>query len=119
MSEIKPAVEKAKGFDKSLKKITHKDIIFYKSKEVLSNFKFLKSPPNRVIIYSTQLYDIWKFRISNPEANKGKSGAFRLFTYFLKDENKFILYKIYPKKDIEKKSNIDNEIKAEIKRLLN
>ena len=119
MSEIKVAIEKAKGFDKYLKKHIHKDKILFSCEQFLSSFKFTKKSPNSVILYQSELYQIWKFRIPHPEANKGKSSGFRLFVYFLEKEKKFILYKIFLKKDIEKDGNIDEKIKEEIKKLLN
>ena len=61
---------------------------------------------------------IWKFRIPNPNANKGLSAGLRLFAYFKKDNSTFYLYKIYQKNEVDKISNIEQLIKQEILKTL-
>jgi len=92
------------------------DIIDKCTKEALSNFNFVPAPPGVCCLHKNENYQIWKFRIPNPESNKGKRGAFRLMVYFINKEKTFYLFRIQFKK--ETKSSDDSNDQKLIKKLL-
>jgi len=51
----------------------------------------------------------FKIRIKNSNNNKGKSGGYRMITYFLNENNELFLITIYSKS--EKETILDNELK--------
>ena len=51
----------------------------------------------------------FKIRIKNSDNNKGKSGDYRMITYFINKNNELFLISIYAKS--EKENILDNELK--------
>lgn len=105
-------IEKSDFFIKCIKKEKYRESIF----ERIDNFNYrdLHNTSSSHLCFSNRIVEIWKFRIPHPEVNKGKSSGFRLFFYWLKEKKKIILYKIFSKKKVTKKSNIEETIEREI-----
>jgi len=57
----------------------------------------------------------FKIRIKNSNNNKGKSGGYRMITYFINENNELFLIAIYSKS--EKETILDNELKKLIEEL--
>lgn len=110
---VKAVLESAE-FSKLIKKNRAKDKIIKGRKNTLLAFKFSNNPPTICLIHDCEIWQIWKFRIPNPNANKGLSAGLRLFAYFKKDNSTFYLYKIYQKNEVDKISNLEQLIKEEI-----
>ena len=104
---------------KDLKKNKFKNKIEKSCVNTLKTFGFSNNPPRICLLLDHKNYQIWKFRIPNPESNKGSSGGFRLFSYFIKTEQVFCIYKIIDKKDDEKKPETTEIIKKEIIQKIN
>ena len=82
-------------FDKNVKKIAKKDKLFYLDlQELLSILQ--KNPKEGIYIGN----DCYKIRLKNSSANKGKSGGYRVISYYFND-NKLALLTIYSKSDRE------------------
>ncbi len=114
---VKAVLESAE-FSKLIKKNRAKDKIIKGCKNTLLSFRFSNSPPTICLLHDCNICQIWKFRIPNPNANKGLSAGLRLFAYFKKDNSTFYLYKIYQKNEVDKISNIEQSIKDEILKTL-
>jgi mRNA-degrading endonuclease RelE of RelBE toxin-antitoxin system len=110
---VKAVLESAE-FSKLIKKNRAKDKIIKGCKNTLLSFKFSNNPPTTFLLHDCKICQIWKFRIPNPNANKGLSAGLRLFAYFKKENSTFYLYKIYQKNEVDKISNIEQSIKDEI-----
>jgi len=61
--------------------------------------------------------NIYKIRIKNSDLNKGKSGGYRVITYFVNENNELFLITIYTKS--EKENILDAELTQLIKGLKN
>jgi mRNA-degrading endonuclease RelE of RelBE toxin-antitoxin system len=111
-------VMECEEFTKLIKKNTDKDLITNSCKTAIKSFKFSNNPPQICLLYEDCVYQVWKFRIPNPNCNRGLSAGFRLYAYFNKENLVFYLYKIFKKNDIDKIPDIDGKIKKEIKKNL-
>lgn len=101
-----------------LKKNKSRDKIINASVKFLKTFNFSNRPPNICRVFESEKYQIWKFRIGDPDSNKGKSSSFRLFAYFNISEKVFYIYKLLDKKLLDKNSAIEIEIKKEILKII-
>ena len=92
-------------FKKDIKKLFKKNRKIRAGIDTLINT--LKANPKAGTPLGNECY---KIRLKDSSTNKGKSGGYRVITYFIEGSFKIILLTIYSKSD---KSNInDNEIKA-------
>ena len=90
-------------FKKDIKKLSKK---FKSIKKDLSNLiDDLENEPIQGISLGDNLY---KIRLANSSIPTGKSGGFRVITYFLDDENNLYLLSIYSK--TEKENISDSEL---------
>ena len=96
-------------FEKNVKKIAKKDKLLYKDLQDLLDLLTLK--PNSGTYLGSNAY---KIRIKNSSSNKGKSGGYRIISYFW-NEHTLGLLTIYSKSDRE--NIFENEIENLIKEL--
>lgn len=112
-----PNIIKTKDYNEAIKKlkisneeIFDKTINSFVKMEEQSNYNVVKAP-SFCKEYQNHKIQLWKIRLPNPFANKGKSCGFRLLLV-LKYENKsWFLHKIFAKTDNSEK-NIQKEIKT-------
>ncbi len=91
-------------FEKNAKKIAKRDKLLHKDLQKL--FEILNNNPKEGTFLGNGCY---KIRIQNSSANRGKSGGYRVISYYY-DEGTLGLLTIYSKSD---KGNIfENEIDA-------
>ena len=93
-------------FDKNAKRIAKKDKLFYKDLQKLLDI--LDNNPKEGIYLGNNCY---KIRLRNSSANRGKSGGYRIISYYFND-NKLALLTIYSK------SNRENIFEHEIEELI-
>ena len=95
-------------FEKDVKKLAKK---FKAIKKDLSNLiSDLEEEPTQ----GTSLgHGLYKLRLANSSIPTGKSGGFRVITYFIDDENNLYLLSIYSK--TEKENISDEELKEALK----
>ena len=62
-------------------------------------------------------HNTFKIRIKNSDNNKGKSGGYRVITYFVSEDGEVYLLTIYSKSDRE--SILDLEIEELLKSIFN
>ena len=93
-------------FEKNVKKIVKKDKLLYKDLQRL--FEMLTKNPKEGIYLGNSCY---KIRVKNSSINKGKSGGYRVITYYW-DKDTLGLLTIYSKSDRENifESEIDELI---------
>jgi len=96
-------------FDRNVKKIAKKDKLLYKDLQQL--LETLSAKPDSGTYLGNKTY---KIRIKNSSSNKGKSGGYRIISYFW-DDNTLGLLTIYSKSDRE--NIFENEIDMLIKEL--
>ncbi len=96
-------------FEKNVKKISKKDKLLYKDLKDL--LELLIEKPDSGTYLGNNSY---KIRIKNSSSNKGKSGGYRIISYFWND-NILGLLTIYSKSDRE--NIFENEIDTLIKEL--
>jgi len=93
-------------FDKNAKKIAKRDKLLYKDLQKL--FEILTDNPKEGIFLGNNCY---KIRLQNSSSNRGKSGGYRVISYYY-DEETLGLLTIYSK------SNRENIFENEIDELI-
>jgi mRNA-degrading endonuclease RelE of RelBE toxin-antitoxin system len=96
-------------FDKNVKKISKKDKLLYKDLQIL--LETLSKNPKEGTALGNNAY---KIRLQNSSCNRGKSGGYRVISYFW-NEKTLGLLTIYSKS--ERENIFENEIEALIKEL--
>ena len=90
-------------------------------KKLSKKFKFIKKDLSKLIgelkeqpTQGTSLgYGVYKIRLANSSIPTGKSGGFRVITYFIDEEENLYLLSIYSK--TEKDTISDDELKEVLK----
>lgn len=110
-----PNIIKTKDYDEALKKLKINDgemfdktINSFVKMEEQSNCSIAKAP-NFCKEFQNHKIQLWKIRLPNPFANKGKSGGFRLLLILKYENQSWYLHKIFKKTD-----NGEKEIQREI-----
>ncbi|CAA6818083.1 MAG: Unknown protein [uncultured Sulfurovum sp.] len=95
-------------FEKDVKKLAKK----FKAikKDLFNLISELQEEPTQGTSLGNGLY---KLRLANSSIPRGKSGGFRVITYFIDDENNLYLLSIYSK--TEKENISDEELKEALK----
>lgn len=94
MNKLK--VVKSDLFYKSVKKLQKR----YRN-IILDVDNFLKNVKNNDDLGTSLGGGVYKVRVANSDANRGKSGGYRLLTYLQIIDNKVTLIYIYSKSDLE------------------
>lgn len=87
-------VDVSTTFSKKLKKLVRKyPVLLREFEDLITEFKQDKRPGDKI---SGVGYDVYKVRLRNRSAGKGKSGGFRII-YYLRLANHIVLLTIYSK----------------------
>lgn len=60
---------------------------------------------SRLFVSPNKIFEIWVAGIPNPDANKGKSGGYRLMYYIIINEQKIFIDKIEDRKNLDYKGS--------------